>query len=281
MKTKLLSTITLIAFTLTSFNISLADSVYIENIKQIRNTIESLRKVDSSDYKNAMCYSKNSNSKWDIDLIKKAFTNTYNYYMWILELNKSNIEKTRSLTDQELKDYNEAKRLFDLEKSTPSNPSWTACDTLVRTLKNNVFDEAQLFKNNKVELGEEYKNATFEKNGDYVKEYFSNILQAKIAVLNTSNIKKWIKDALSYKWFVIEKLNKEGNIVWFYLFVRNETITNKNVKIDGLENEVMDINYLAKIYKKINAEMWDEAWWKSAPITKIMNWYYFYNIYKN
>lgn len=253
----------------------------IMTLQRAQNFIEKERTNPTTDYKERLCYYVNQRSPWDLELIKKTFLAQANYYLSPIENQKKETEKTRSLTEKEISDYTEIKRLFDLEKKEPKRPSFKACDKFMSNFKNNLYNEAELFKYNKKELGEEYKNATFENKSDYLKEYFSNILQAKIAVIKTTNIKKSIKEALNYKWFIIEKVNWEWKVVWFYLFVKNITISDKTTIIDNFDNNVLTSDYLAKIYKKINAEMWVDSWWKAAPITKVFKDYYFYNIYKN
>ena len=278
MKTTILSTITLIAFTFTSLNTSFGE--YIITLDDAK-LIEKDRTNKTTDFKEKLCYYVNQRSPWDLELIKKTFLAQSNYFLWKLENNNKEILKSRALTEKEISDYNEIKKIFDLEKKDPKVTSFKICDKFMEKFKDNLYDEVELFKNNKKELGEEYKNAIFTKKHDKLNYYTSKILDTDVAVVRSNNLAKTIKEVLTYKAFIIEKADSKWNVVWFYLFVKNTTISDKTTKLNEFDNEVLTSDFLAKIYKKIDAEMWKDSWGKAAPITKVIKWYYFYNFYKN
>lgn len=282
MKNIILSIMTLITFLITSFSNSFANNndPYLLTLEDAKIMIELQRKSNTSYYLEDLCYYVNSRSRWDVELIKRSFLSLANFYLWRLESHLNEIKKTRPLTEKELSDYNEIKRLFELEKRDPRRPSFETCDIFMEKFKDNLYNEVEFFKNNKKLLQEEYNDAIFTKKDAELAYYNSKILNTDVAVVELKDLRKAINKLLNYKAFIIQKTTSKWNIIKSYFFLKNITISDRITVPEAMDMSLFPSDYLAKIYKKLYPEMWERAWSKVAPIVKAGKNYYFYTIFR-
>lgn len=95
--------------------------------------------------------------KTDGILLKAIGKDYYASNMNKVEAWKVEIEKTRKLTINEKKDYDQVKSIFELEKKSPRAPTWKICDVAMTSFISNIKSLGSNYSKNKSIILDEYR----------------------------------------------------------------------------------------------------------------------------
>ena len=127
------------------------------------------------------------------------------YYASIItpvEVWKSEIEKTRTLTNAEKTEYDYVKSVFAIEKNQPQYRTWYVCDNAMKVFKENIRKQKDDYHIATTKLAEEYKTAQIITGTDGIQTFISPTYNTTIAIINAKDIRKYQNELANYEYVI-------------------------------------------------------------------------------
>lgn len=168
------------------------------------------------------------------------------YYASIItpvEVWKSEIEKTRTLTNEEKTEYDYVKSVFAIEKNQPKYRTWYVCDEVMKVFKENIRKQKDEYQIAMMKLTEEYKVANLITGTGGIQTFNSSTYKATIAVINAKDIRKY-QDVLAKYEYVI-KVKSANSIT---VMMKNNVVNKKMANFYDYPINSVSILSLQKVY---------------------------------
>ena len=185
--------------------------------------------------------------------------------MTSVEVWKTEIEKTRMLTNEEKAEYDYVKSVFTLEKNSPLRPTWRVCDEAMKVFTENIDKQKDEYMNAISKITEEYKSAQLITGTDGIQAFNSLTYNTAIAVINAKDIRKYQNELPRYEYVIKVKSTNSISVM-----MKNNVVNKKMANFYGSPINSVSTLSLQKVYNGYISNIVKSAavWWDTVKCPK-------------